>query len=243
MWKAEAFDAAHGAGVVLSHVSPDGHEGYPGTLAMRVTYTLTATNELIVDYHATTDRPTPVNPTQHVYFNLTGAARDVREHVLQIPAERYLPVDEDLIPTGGTAAVENTPFDFRRPIAIGARVVEDHPQLRRGGYDHTFVLTSPGREPVAAARVEDPGTGRLLEVWTTEPAVHLYTANAFDSRLRGKGGRLYSRFDGFCLETQHYPDSPNQPQFPSIILRPGDEFNSRTIFRFGSAGLRVSPEP
>ncbi|HXH05769.1 MAG TPA: aldose epimerase family protein [Vicinamibacterales bacterium] len=236
VWTAEPFERPAEAGVVLRYTSPDGEEGYPGRLDARVTYTLTARNELIVDYQATADRPTIVNLTQHSYFNLTGATRDILAHVLWVDADRYTPVDERLIPTGELASVDGTPFDFRTPTPIGARIAQRHPQLRRGrGYDHNFVLNGwkPGGPPRPAARLVDPASGRTLEVATTEPGLQLYTGNFLDGRITGKGGRVYAHRWGLCLETQHFPDSPNRPTFPSTVLRPGEVYRSRTIFTFG----------
>ena len=233
VWDAEPFHDASGTGVILRHTSPDGDEGYPGTVRATVTYTLTDRNELRVDYLATTDKPTIINLTQHSYFNLAGSkASDILGHELTIAADRYTPVDAGLIPTGELAPVEGTPFDFRRPTAIGARIADAHQQLTYGGgYDHNFVLNGAGERLAIAARVVDPITGRTLEVRTTEPGVQLYTANGVD--LVGKGGTRYGRHAGFCLETQHFPDSPNQPGFPSTILRPGEEYRSTTVFAFG----------
>jgi aldose 1-epimerase len=233
VWKAEMPVAPSGAAAVaFTRISPDGEEGYPGTLQVRVSYTLTSTNELIVDYQATTDKPTPVNLTQHSYFNLAGhASGDILDHVVTIGADSYTPVDATLIPTGEIASVANTPFDFRRPTRIGARIDDDHPQLKiGGGYDHNFVLRPNG---TPAVRVEEPKSGRTLEVTTTEPGVQFVTANRLDGTITGKGGAVYGRRSGFCLETQHFPDSPNQPSFPSTILRPDRRFESRTVFRFG----------
>jgi len=220
VWHAVPFQAPSGAGVVLSYTSPDGDEGYPGTLNARVTYTLTDRNELMVDYLATTDKATPVNLTQHSYFNLAGGG-DILAHVLQLNADAMTPVDETLIPTGEILPVAGGPFDFRSPTAIGARIATDDPQLRRGrGYDHNFVLNRRGPGLVLAARVLDPASGLTLAVHTTEPGVQVYSG---DRRA-------------LCLETQHYPDSPNQATFPSTILRPGVEFRSRTVFAFGVGG-------
>ncbi|HKP75404.1 MAG TPA: aldose epimerase family protein [Longimicrobiaceae bacterium] len=231
-WQALAFEDASGAGVVLEHVSSDGDEGYPGNLAVRVTYTLTHDAALRVDFHATTDRATPVNLTQHAYFNLAGeGSGDVLGHELQIAASAYTPLGVNLIPTGEIAAVEGTPLDFRRPRAIGERIGAADEQLRIArGYDHNFVLDGPG--DAAAARLRDPRSGRVLELFTSEPGMQLYTGNFLDAT--GKRGHRYGPRAGVCLETQHFPDAPNQPGFPSTILRPGQEYRSRTEFRFST---------
>jgi aldose 1-epimerase len=238
IWSGEPFQDDRGAGVVFTYTSGDGEEGYPGTVKARVTYTLTDRNELLFDYHATADRPTVINLSQHSYFNLAGqGSRDVLEHELQIHADRYTPVDDTLIPTGELAAVAGTPFDFRALTAIGARIGQDHVQLVRGrGYDHNYVLTRTGPDLQNAARVVERTTGRTLEVATTEPGVQFYSGNFLDGTITGKQGRVYRQRYGFCLETQHFPDSPNEPAFPSTVVGPGQEYRSRTVFRFGTEG-------
>jgi aldose 1-epimerase len=235
VWNAQPFENGSAGGVILTHVSPDGDQGYPGRLDLRVTYTLNDKNELTVEYHATTDKATPVNLSQHSYFNLTGAKRDILDHVLQLTASRYTPVDTTLIPTGELAPVAGTPFDFRTATAIGARVEQPNEQLRiAGGYDHNFVLDKSGTGMTHAARVVEPTTGRTLDVSTDQPGIQFYSGNFLDGSLTGKGGRVYAHRFGFCLETQHFPDSPNHPSFPSTIVRPGKAFHSRTVFTFGT---------
>lgn len=234
VWTVDTSHVADGPRVTFRHVSPDGDEGYPGTLTAAVSYTLTATNEVQIAYEATTDRATPVNLTQHSYFNLAGTG-DILGHVLTIAADRYVPVDSTLIPTGELAPVAMTPFDFTAPIAVGARIDTGHPQLRNGGgYDHTFVLTRPDTGLVLAATLREPTSGRTLRLFTTEPGVQFYSGNFLDGTLTGKGGIAYQRRSGLCLETQHFPDSPNRPAFPSTILRPGEVYRSRTVWRFGA---------
>jgi aldose 1-epimerase len=237
VWKGESFTNEKGVGVVFSYTSPDGEEGYPGTLRATVTYTLSHTNALTFDYHAVADKATPINLTQHTYFNLAGeGADDVLAHELMLSASRFTPVDSTLIPTGEIRKVEGTPFDFRTPTAMGARIGADDEQMRfGGGYDHNFVIDrKEGNSPVLAARVYEPTSGRVMEVSTTEPGVQFYTGNFLDGTVTGKGGHVYKRRSGFCLETQHYPDSPNRPEFPSTILRPGQEYRSRTIYAFST---------
>jgi aldose 1-epimerase len=237
-WTAEPFERDGTAGVRLALTSPDGDAGYPGTLNILVTYTLTEENELCVDFAATADRATPVNLTQHSYFNLAGHDRgDVLGHELMVAATRYTPVDSELIPTGDLRDVSGTPFDFRRSTPIGSRIHDEDEQLRIGnGYDHNFVLDrAPNSAASLAARLCEPVSGRVLEVFTTEPGLQVYSGNGLDDRAVGKEWRVYGQFGGIALETQHFPDSPNKPHFPSTILRPGTELRSRTIFRFSVA--------
>jgi len=229
IWNGEPFDRDGNSGVVFTYTSPDGEEGYPGTLKVTLTYTLTPRNELVLDYEAATDKATPINLTNHSYFNLAGRGHGtILQHQLTINADRYTPTDDTLIPTGELATVDGTPFDFRRATAIGARIDADNPQLKNGrGYDHNYVLNGgPGLR--LAAKVVEPSTGRTLQVDTTEPGVQFYAGNGLDATRNGFGPRA-----GFCLETQHFPDSPNKPSFPSTILRPGETFRSKTVFTFG----------
>jgi len=236
LWDAEAIKTSDGPGVAFSRTSPDGEEGYPGTLTVRVTYTLTGQNALLVAYEATTDKSTPVNLTQHSYFNLAGqGTADVLGHVLHINADRYTPVDKTLIPTGELAPVEGTPFDFRKPTAIGARIGSEHQQMQfGGGYDHNWVLARSGTGLSIAADVYEPKSGRTLQVTTTEPGLQFYSGNFLDGSLTGKEGRVYRQRYGFCLETQHFPDSPNKPGFPSATLRPGETYRTRTVYTTGT---------
>ena len=235
VWQARPYQAGDSAGIVLSYTSPDGEENYPGTLQARVTYTLTPDSRLVIDYHATTDGPTHVNLTQHSFFNLAGVGRrDVLDHVLTLNASAYTPVDSTSIPTGEIASVAGTPFDFRTPTPIGARIQADFPQIRRvNGYDHNYVLDRTGSGLVHAVHVLEPATGRTMDVYTTQPGLQLYTGNNLDGRAIGRDGLAYRRYYGFCLETQHFPDSPNQPQFPATLLRPGEEYRTTTVFAFG----------
>jgi aldose 1-epimerase len=241
IWAATPFQRADGAGVVLNYTSADMEEGYPGTVQARVTYTLTNDDRLIVDYQATTDKATPINLTQHTYWNLVGGVtRDILGHVLTLNADAITPVDSTLIPTGEILPVAGTPFDFRTPMPIGARVDDkSNAQIRYGnGYDHNFVLNRAGVAPnafVRAAYVMEPSTGRTLEITTTEPGVQFYSGNFLDATITGKGGSVYRFRYGLALETQHYPDSPNHPNFPSTILRPGQTYSTHTIYKFGVA--------
>jgi aldose 1-epimerase len=237
VWNAEPFVDESSRGVALRYESVDGEQGYPGSLSARVTYTLGDHNELIIDYEATASRVTPVNLTQHTYWNLGGqAADDVLDHELMIDAETFTPVDDELIPTGALASVAGTPFDFREPRRVGARVDGDDEQLRHaGGYDHNFVLRRSGAGLSHAARLVEPVTGRVVDVHTTEPGLQFYSGNFLDGSIRGKSGRVYGHRGGLCLETQHFPDSPNQPHFPPTILRPGDTYRSKTVYAFGVA--------
>jgi aldose 1-epimerase len=230
LWRTEPFERDGATGIAFSYTSVDGEEGYPGMLEASVTCTLTPGNELVLRYQATCDKPTPVNLTNHSYFNLAGRGHgDILRHQLMLDADRYTPVDETMIPTGEIAGVEGTPFDFRTPTAIGARIDGADQQLRRGnGYDHNFVLNgAPGALNLAALVVE-PESGRTLQVSTTEPGVQFYSGNNLDFERNG-----FERRGAFCLETQHFPDSPNQPQFPSTTLRPGRTYESTTVFIFG----------
>ncbi len=235
VWSADPFAHKASRGVALRYRSADGEEGYPGALTAQVTYALTDHNELIIDYKATTTRATPVNLTQHTYWNLAASRADnVVGHELLINASRFTPVDAELIPIGAIESVAGTAFDFRAPHTIGERIDADEEQLRlSGGYDHNYVLDRFDDGLSYAASAVEPVTGRVLDVYTTEPGIQLYTGNFLDGRIRGKSGRAYVHRCGFCLETQHFPDSPNQPHFPSVVLRPDGEYRSSTVFAFG----------
>lgn len=227
---------AEGDGVAFKYVSADGEEGYPGTLTAQVTYTWTDDHELRIDYEATTDKPTVINLTNHSYFNLKdGGASPILDHELMIDSDSYTPVDETSIPTGELAALEGTPLDFRQPTAIGARIGDDHEQLRFGaGYDHNYALNQESESLALAATVYEPESGRVMEVLTTEPGVQFYSGNFLDGHHVGKGGVAYEHRSGLCLETQHFPDSPNQPEFPSTVLRPGETYSTQTVYRFST---------
>ncbi len=235
-WDAKPFSDRDRQGVILTYTSHDGEEGYPGNLKTTVTYTLTDSNEFILDYEATTDKATPINLTSHSYFNLAGeGAGNILQQQLMINADRFTPVNKNLIPTGELRPVEGTPFDFRKPEAIGARIDEKDEQLKVArGYDHSFVLSHKKPGLVLAARAEDLSSGRVLEVYTTEPGVQFYTGNFLDGKIRGKHGHMYPYRGAFCLETQHFPDSPNQSNFPSTILKPGETYRSKTVYKFSA---------
>jgi aldose 1-epimerase len=231
IWRASERPSDEGPSLELHYLSRDGEEGYPGNLSVDVVYTLTDQNALRIDYSATTDRDTVINLTNHAYFNLTGG--DILSHELALDGTRFLPIDETLIPIGELRSVQDTPMDFTTSTAIGDRIASDDEQVRCGhGYDHTWVLDKPADALGHAARVYAPGSGRVLDVFTTAPGVQFYSGNMLDGSLAGKGGTIYARNSGLCLETQHFPDSPNQPQFPSTVLRPGETYRQSTIFQF-----------
>ena len=234
VWDADGTTPATQPSLSLSYLSKDGEEGYPGNLKATVVYTLTDSNELRIDYTASTDKPTVLNLTHHSYFNLAGAGSgDILSHELMLNADRFTPIDSVLITTGELKPVEGTPMDFRTPTAIGARIGVKDDQLRFGrGYDHNWVLTRTGAGLSLAARVSEKTSGRVMEVWTTEPGVQFYTGNFLDGTAIGKGGKAYAYRTGLCLETQHFPDSPNKPTFPTTVLRPGKSFASTTVYKF-----------
>ena len=238
LWKVTTAAAKDGAvSLVLKYLSKDGEEGFPGALDTTVTYTLTAQNELKIDYLATTDKPTVVNLTNHSYFNLAGAGSGpITDHVLELKASHYTDTDKDLIPTGITAPVAGTPLDFTKAQAIGARIDQTEVlAIEYGnGYDHNFVVDGKPGTLRLAARVTSPVSGRVMECLTTEPGIQLYTMNGKGPAIAGKGGESYVRRSAFCLETQHYPDSPNHPDFPSTVLRPGETYRTTTIYKFST---------
>ena len=231
VWRPETVDNS----LRLIYLSGAGEENYPGNLQAVVTYSLTEANELRVDYHASADAATIVNLTNHSYFNLAGGGT-ILDHELTIAADAFTPVDQTLIPTGEIRKVCGTPFDFTRPTPVGKAINDDYEQLRfAGGYDHNFILRSDAAGFRKVATVHDPGTGRVLEISTEQPGIQFYSGNFLDGSIVGKGGRAYVKYSGFCLETQHFPDSPNHPNFPSTVLRPGEEYRHSTVFRFSAS--------
>jgi aldose 1-epimerase len=235
IWNGEPFQNDSQDALELTYLSVDGEEGYPGNLKVKVTYTLTDQNEIIIDYEATTDKATVVNLTNHAYFNLAGAGNgDILNHQLEVFADKFTPVDDGLIPTGELKSISGTPFDFIAPHAIGERINNDDEQLRLGkGYDHNYVLNKPKPDTLSlAARVTEHTTGLMMEVYTTEPGIQLYSGNFMDGSIKGKGGKNYGHRSAFCLETQHFPDSPNRTEFPSTVLKPGETYKSRTVYKF-----------
>ncbi len=235
LWSAAEQRAPDGDGVRFTRTSADGEEGYPGAVRVGVTYRLTDGNDLRVDYTAEAERTTIINLSQHTYFNLSaGRSADILDHVVTLNADAFTPIDAGFIPTGAVLPVRGTPFDFTTGTRVGQRIDRPDEQLRRaGGYDHNWVLHRTGSGLAPAAHVLDPVSGRTVDVATTEPGVQFYSGNMLDGTISGKGGRTYPRRAGLCLETQHYPDSPNHPEFPSAVLRPGVLFRSTTVFRFG----------
>ena len=236
VWTGHEVKTKAGPAVVLTYLSKDGEEGYPGNLNVKVIYTLTNNNELRIDYSATTDKDTVTNLTHHSYFNLAGEGNgDILNHLVTINADQFVPTDAGSIPTGELRKVAGTPFDFLKATAIGARINQDDEQLKFGnGYDHTWVINGVSGKLRLAATAYEQKSGRLMQVWTTEPGVQFYTGNFLDGTLTGKSGKVYQRRFGFCFETQHYPDSPNQPSFPTTTLKKGATYKSTTIYRFSA---------
>jgi aldose 1-epimerase len=232
VWQAREIKAADETGLELTYTSPDGEEGYPGNLQTTVTYRLDNDNALHIDYKATTDKPTIVNLTNHSYFNLAGEGT-ILNHELMLNADHYTPTDSTAIPTGEIAKVEGTPFDFRKATVIGERIRSGHEQMVFGrGYDHNWVLNKKDKSLTLAAKLLEPISGRVLEVLTTEPAIQFYSGNFLTGTVVGQSGHTYRQSDGLCLETQHYPDAPNQPNFPSTVLNPGETYQTTTVFKF-----------
>ncbi|MDH4089268.1 MAG: galactose mutarotase [Cyclobacteriaceae bacterium] len=236
VWNATPAVSENGASLKLTYVSKDMEEGYPGTLDVEVTYTLTNKNELKIEYNATTDKKTIINLTNHTYFNLSGnTKRDILNEVLSVSASKYIPVDKTLIPTGEIESVSGTPFDFTSPTVIGSRINDDHPQLLAGkGYDHCWVFDKNDESLSLGATLYDPVSGRYMEMYTTEPGTQVYTGNFLDGTITGKYNTVYKQRYAICLETQHFPDSPNQPNFPPVVLKPGDVYKTQTIYKFST---------
>lgn len=233
VWKGEEVTVLNGTALKLSYTSADGEEGFPGNLTVEVRYTLTNNNALVIDYTATTDKKTIVNLTQHSYFNLSAMKEDVLGHELVINADRFVEIREGAIPTGNLAPVQNSPFDFTSSKPVGKDIDADHPQLAiTGGFDVTWVLNKEGRELDVAAKLAHPASGRVMEVLTTEPGIQFYSGNALKNTPHGKGGIAHNRRMGLCLETQHFPDSPNQPEFPSVELDVNEIYRTKTVYRF-----------
>lgn len=234
IWKAELID--NDSALKLSYISKDGEEGFPGTLSTEVVYRLTDNNELEIEYTATTDKPTIVNLTNHTYFNLTGGKRDILGHQVSINADKFVPVDNTLIPTGKLQDVKGTPFDFLQPTEIGSRIDDPKDEQIKfgGGYDHCWVLNGSGDSLRLASTAYEPTSGRYMETFTTEPGVQFYTGNFLNGSITGKNGVVYGKRSGFCFETEHFPDSPNQPSFPSVVLRPGETYKTKTVYKFST---------
>jgi len=232
VWEPRILASFEGPALELKYTSPDGEEGYPGNLAVTATYTLKNDNSLTLEFTAVTDKDTIVNLTAHSYFNLAGKG-DILNHVVMIPADMFTPVDRTLIPTGELRPVAGTPFDFRTPTAIGARINEDDQQLKFGnGYDHNWVINKPPGKFGLMARVSEPTTGRMMEIWSTEPGLQFYSGNFLDGKNTGKGGWVYKFRNGFCMEPQHFPDSPNKPSFPSVVLKPEQVYQNTIVYKF-----------